>query len=102
MSSLNALPIGSQQQRGYTFGDIWHAASTERHFDYSFWLTVSIDILAENCGRYIGNCLVCLAAVIIFGISSCGFLIVIPLVARPGSVWFYFNIVWGKYVVSSQ
>lgn len=75
--------------------DVWEAAKTERNFDYVFWLHTTLDILAELAFRHFGYCLVLLAVVLITVLVAAGFLIVLPVVMTPGSVWSLINHCFG-------
>ena len=82
-------------KRGHTLWDVYQAAKTERHFDYWFWSSVVFSIVIDNVHPLLGRLLVSTAAALIFTIGLSGFLIVLPTVAEPWTVWFNFNIVWG-------
>ncbi len=36
------------QPNRYTWGDIWHAARTERHFNQEFWLDIALTLLFKD------------------------------------------------------
>ena len=76
--------------------DVYRAAKADRKFDYCFWAEISCGIVAEYIFLQLGRILVMVASVLIMTICASGFLIVLPAVAEPGHLWFYFNIVWGK------
>lgn len=86
---------GSQYRR-YTFSDVWNAARTEKNFNYAFWLNVTLDLVMECSVRNGGYFLLAFACGLIATISFFGFFVVIPAIAEPWSVWFVFNVVWGK------
>ena len=85
--------MGSQY---YTLSDVYRAAREETHFDYCFWLQVTLGICMEFCFLCVGRLLVILASLLITTISASGFVIVLPAVATPWTMWFNFNIIWGK------
>ena len=85
--------MGSQY---YTLSDVYRAAREETHFDYCFWLQVTLGICMEFCFLCVGRLLVILASLLITSISASGFVIVLPAVATPWTLWFNFNIIWGK------
>jgi hypothetical protein len=80
----------------YTLMDVYHAAKSDRKFDYFFWGEITCGIVAEYVFLQLGRVLVMVASALITTICASGFLIVLPVVAEPGHLWFYFNIVWGK------
>lgn len=80
----------------YTLMDVYHAAKSDRKFDYAFWGEISCGIIAEYVFLQLGRVLVMVASALITTICASGFLIVLPVVAKPGHLWFHFNIVWGK------
>jgi hypothetical protein len=85
-----------------TLADIWHAASTERNFNYVFWIDKMLIIVFENTVRACGKFMVFCAIVLILAISLGGFGIILPAIARPYTLWFAFNVVWGELVIISS
>jgi palmitoyltransferase len=83
----------------YTFRDVLNAAGTEKNFDYIFWFQIVCGILSDFWMPILGRLLVVVATFLISGISTAGFLIVLPVAAEPWKPWFNFNIVWGIYIV---
>ena len=79
----------------YTFADIYHAAKTEEHFDYVFWIDILIIVIWESFLKLIGKGLVCIAVLLITFFATSGFLVILPQVARPFSIAFYLNAIWG-------
>ena len=80
----------------YTLMDVYRAAKADRKFDYCFWAEISCGIVAEYVFLQLGRILVMVASVLITTICASGFLIVLPVVAIPNQLWFYFNLIWGK------
>lgn len=87
--------FGGRQR--YTLRHVLHAASTERNFNYGFWLNILLDILVEGAIRYFGYLLVCVASFLIGAVSIFGFLIVLPEITYGNSIWFHFNLFWGLF-----
>lgn len=85
------------QPRPYTLRDVWYAARTERNFNYPFWFHIVFDICIEAVVRNAGYFLVSFACILIVVISIFGFFVVIPAVAKPWTLWYIFNDVWGKF-----
>lgn len=81
-----------------TLSDLYNAARNDRNFDYCFWLQVFVTIIGELLFICVGRVLVFVASILICSIATSGFVIVLPVVARPWTLWFNFNIVWGKTV----
>ena len=92
-----AASAGKQR---YTLRHIWHAASTERTFNYVFWLHVLLDIMMESFMRFFGYLLVTVAIFLITTIAFFGFVVVLPAIGRDNQWWFYFNFFWGNYYCS--
>ena len=84
------------QKQRYTLSDVYNAARLERHFNYAFWLHVTMDIIGTNAMHCAGFCLVILATVLITVISILGFLVVLPAIFVPGSLWLMGHNAWGK------
>ena len=82
-----------------TFRDLYNAARNDRQFNYCFWFQVVVTIIGEFLFICVGRVLVSVATVLITSIAASGFVIVLPVVARPWTLWFNFNIVWGKIVL---
>ena len=80
----------------YTLTDVYNAARDERQFDYCFWLQITCMLIGEYIFKLLGRLLVIVASFLILTIGASGFLIVLPVVATPTTLWFNFNIVWGK------
>lgn len=82
----------------YTLSDVYHAARNDREFNYCFWLQIIVSIVAEFLFLCVGRALVIVASLLITSIAASGFVIVLPVVATPWTLWFNFNILWGKRV----
>lgn len=87
------------QKQRYTLSDVYNAASRERHFNYVFWLHVTLDILATYAMHGAGFFLVIFATVLITAISALGFLVVLPANFEAGSFWMTCHSIWGKHSV---
>jgi hypothetical protein len=80
----------------YTLSDIYQAAKHDKQFDYCFWTQIICTIAGEFIFLQLGRLLVIVASILILTIAASGFLIVLPVVAKPWTLWFNFNIVWGE------
>lgn len=80
----------------YSLRDIWHAAQTERNFNYAFWMEVFFTIGFETVVDSLGAILIGTACCLIAAISFCGFFIIIPTISESWSPFFVFNVVFGK------
>ena len=85
----------SPKQR-YRLSDVYNAAKYDRHFDYAFWLHITLDIVGETLIGYAGYCLVVFATSLVTIISILGFFVVLPAVLTPGSILFVCHVLWGK------
>lgn len=81
----------------YTLRDVYNAARDERKFDYCFWLQITGIIIGEYVFMLLGRLLVIVASFLILSIGASGFLIALPVVAKPSTLWFNFNIFWGEH-----
>ena len=84
------------QKQRYTLSDVYNAARRERHFNYVFWLHVTLDILGTYAMHGAGFCLVIFATILITMISALGFLVVLPANFEAGSFWMACHSIWGK------
>ena len=104
MASENGVssPQSISQRQRYTLRDVWHAIQTERDFNYAFWMDVTLTIMFESAMKQFGMLLVGMAIILIGLVSLGGFFMIIPIIADSWTLWFYFNVVWGKYFVTSS
>lgn len=93
------LPTSHPFRKRYQLRDVWNAMATEESFDYVFWIHITLDILIDNGIRYFGYVLVVMAVILITFLGLSGLGIVLPKVATPGSLSFYFQFVVGKCVL---
>ena len=80
----------------YTLADVYHAAKTERHFNYAFWLHITLDILGASVMKYAGYSLVVLAVSLVAIISILGFFVVLPTLFEPWSLSLFGHSLWGE------
>ena len=59
-------------------------------------------LIGEHIFKLLGRLLVIVASFLILTIGASGFLIVLPVVATPTTLWFNFNIFWGKLIGSDR
>lgn len=69
--------------------DVWSAIKSDRDFDYTFWIHVTLDILIDKAMRAVGYVLVCLAYVLITLLGSGGLVIALPRITTVGSVSYF-------------
>ena len=79
--------------------DVYHAMKTEKNFNYSFWIEMTIQLLSEFLIRYLGILFVFIATILIVIVGVIGFFVVLPVVAKPFTIWFFFNVVWGLFLL---
>lgn len=85
-----------QDPRDFSFPDFWNAISQGTNFDYVYWIE---KVLLCTCNRMmgvLGVVFVCTAIILISIIGASGFIFVLPEVAHPWTLWYGFNVVWGK------
>lgn len=79
--------------------DIWYAIQHDRHFDYAFYLNVTLDLLGQCFMRYLGYGLVLIASLLICSIGGGAFFIVLPKIAIPWYPWSLFNYSFGTLIM---
>lgn len=79
----------------YTLSDVYHAAKTERHFNYVFWMHITLDILGAAVMKYAGYSLVVVAVGLVAIISILGFFVVLPTLFEPWSYAIIGHTLWG-------
>lgn len=99
MSSPNSGQAVHPFRQRYQLRDVWNAAASERDFDYTFWLHVTLDILVENGMRYFGYILVVLAGTIIAFLGLGGLYHVLPKVAKIYSLSFLVQNLLGTVIL---
>lgn len=72
------LPASHPFRQRYRLSDVWHALNTSQHFDYSFWLMITLDIIIDNCTVGFGYFLIVAATLIILFLGGSGFFVVLP------------------------
>lgn len=91
--SRMASPVGIAaplaHRRRYDLKDVWSAIKSDRDFDYTFWIHVTLDILIDKAMRAVGYVLVCLAYVLITLLGSGGLMIALPRITTVGSVSYF-------------
>jgi hypothetical protein len=87
----------NSDRRTYTIADVFHAAATERHFNYLFWLEKTFHIFFQCLLKFCGKFLVLFATVIISYIVIFGFKNLLPYVAPERNLWFLFHAGFGKF-----
>lgn len=85
----------------HTYADAWHAIKTEKNFRYEFWLDVILTRLFQTSIAQCSNLLVIIALFLISAIGFLGFYLILPLIADYYTLWFYFNIVFGTFLLYS-
>ncbi|KAJ1408112.1 hypothetical protein B484DRAFT_403623, partial [Ochromonadaceae sp. CCMP2298] len=88
-------------RRKYTLYDVYIAAKFDRHFNYVFWMHITLDILSETLFRYAGYALVVTAVCLIALISALGFLVVHPMIFEVGSPLHVLHVLAGVLMVFS-
>lgn len=89
-----------RKMQPYTLRDIYNAARTEKHFNYTFWLHILLDIILLDWGRRImGKFLVTMALLIITSISLIGFSVVIPHISSPRSLAYWWHYSFGLFML---
>lgn len=81
--------------------DVYTAARTQRNFDYVFWLDSLFSILSKSAIRNLSVILVVFASFLISLVAYWAFFVLLPIIAKPWSLWFDFNIVWGLFLLYS-
>lgn len=90
------VSVQTHMERDYTFAEIWHAAATEKNFNHTFYLEKVLVKLLSGAMSVIGAFFVVFATLLICGVALAGFGLVLPAIATPNTLWFYFNVVWGE------
>lgn len=93
------LSIMEEDRRRYTLKDVWNAITTEKNFNYSFWLEITMQILFTHCMSTFGRFLVLVVCFLVLTLWYVGFFIVLPEVAAIGSLAFFVHIACGLFVV---
>lgn len=88
--------VKMESRQRYTLWDVYNAARTERHFNYAFWMHITLDILGASIMKYAGYSLVVLASSLVAAISILGFFVVLPMLFKPWSFYMIANSLWGK------
>jgi ABC-type multidrug transport system permease subunit len=82
-------------RRRYTLTDVYNAARTERHFNYAFWMHITLDILGAYVMKYAGYSLVVMATSLVAIISVLGFFVLLPMLFDPWSFNMIVHSLWG-------
>ena len=87
--------------REYEIRDVLHALKTEKVFDWTFWIDVTLQILAKAVLRHCGVVLVATAVAMILGIGAASFFILLPVVAKPLSLFWWWNLCFGLFLLAN-
>lgn len=103
--SLQAFPQSSEEKEhhapAHKLRDVWRAMSSERHFNHSYWLQVTLGIIVKAVLRQLGFVLVCFATVLIGCIAYAGLFKLLPVVAAPYSALWYWHVTFGSFLLYS-
>jgi hypothetical protein len=86
-------------RRRYTLADVYNAARTERHFNYAFWMHITLDILGAHIMKYAGYSLVVMATSLVAIISVLGFFVLLPMLFDPWSFNMIVHSLWGTRLI---
>jgi palmitoyltransferase len=86
-------------RKRYTLRDVWFAITTERNFNYSFWLEITMQILFTEFLSTFGRFLVLVVVLLVLSLGYVGFFVVLPDIAAFGSTSFFFHIACGLFII---
>jgi hypothetical protein len=98
--SMSNPHVASSRRPGTrTWQDLLHAMQTERHFNYTYWTQVVISLVFRSLARVGGIVLVTFATFLILSIAALGFFYLLPIVSTPFTLFWYWNIVFGLFLL---
>jgi hypothetical protein len=83
----------------HTLRDVIHAMRTERHFNSLYWSNVTLLICMDFVMDKLGILLVVFATGLIAFVAFLGLYVLLPLVAEPYGLFWWFNIPWGFFLL---
>jgi len=98
-ATMVALRTPPSLRREYVLRDVFHAMKTEVVFDWTFWIDVTLQIMFKGCLRYCGALLIAVAICMILVIGLTCLAILLPVVSKPYSLYWWWNLVFGFFLL---